>query len=92
MKYLTFVALFASCAPAHAQENCADTEAVYQFLEDNYAEERIVSGLSSGGHVVEYWGNEQTGTWTILITPPQGFSCIVDSGEGFHIHDLKAQL
>lgn len=92
MKYLPFLAIMAACTPAHAQSNCADSEAVYQWLEDDYQEERTTSGLSAGGHVVEFWGNELTGTWTVIMTQPSGFSCIMDSGEGFHIHDLKAQL
>lgn len=92
MKYLAIVALMASCAPAYAQSNCAETQDVYDIISNRYGEDRYTRGLSDRGYITEVWGNEQTGSWTIIATSADGVSCILDQGKGFSRVQLPGQL
>jgi hypothetical protein len=33
--------------------------------------------------VIEFWGSDTTGTFTVLVSHPNGLSCVVASGTGF---------
>lgn len=93
MKFLTTAALLvATCAPAHAQVNCATTGDVYSIMIDRYGEERIALGLSDKGYIVEFWGNDETQSWTVIMTRADGISCIVDQGNQFIRSERKGQL
>lgn len=92
MKYLATAALVASCAPAYAQTECAATQDVYDIMKGMYGEERHARGLSDRGFLTEIWGNEETGTWTIIATSPEGISCVLDQGQNFTREELKGQL
>ena len=93
MKALIFsAALAASSVPAYAQSSCGPSEVVERFLAETLQEEAHVLGLSRNGYVLTFWGNEATGTWTIIAQSAQGVSCILDAGEGFERVELEAQL
>ena len=38
-----------------------------------------------GGAMVETFASLETGTWTIVVTPPEGLSCLVSSGTDFEV-------
>lgn len=81
MRNLILVAvLFAT--PAAAQ-NCAPLDQVAQGLTDQYGETVQASGLAGNGAYVMWWGNPETGTWTVTATNPDGMTCLVASGEAF---------
>ena len=66
--------------------NCASRAAVVERLETKYAEELAMAGLqtaSDTGTVVEVWASSETGTFTILVTQPNGITCIVATGTDF---------
>lgn len=60
---------------------CLPTPQVHAELADKYHEARIIAGLSNRGAILELWASEG-GTWTALVTRPDGMSCIVDAGQG----------
>ncbi len=81
-----------AAAPAAAQMRtaCLPHEAAVSKLEQGYGEQRVGLGIvPSGGAVYELYVAE-TGTWTILITHPNGFSCIAASGEDWMTSPLLA--
>lgn len=92
MKYLATLALLASCAPAYAQQNCASTDEVYTTLLEKYQEERLVVGVNQAGSLIEFWGSDQSGSWSVIITYPDGMSCLADSGVTFSREQLRGQL
>lgn len=92
MKYLTTAALIAFGAPVFAQSNCASTKDVQEIMGGIYGEEKYASALSGRGYLVEVWANNETGTWTIIATSPEGISCVMDQGEGFAREELPGQL
>lgn len=85
MKLALYAAILAIAfaSQASAQANCAKTTEVYSILSDKYGEDRIAMGVSDRGHIVEFWANAETGTWTAVITDAGGRSCIADQGGAY---------
>jgi hypothetical protein len=69
-------------APVMAQNpNCAEREQVVSRLAERYGETLQSMGLRGDNGVMEIYASEETGTWTILITGPDGMACMVAAGE-----------
>lgn len=84
--FLVLPLLFVSCgAPSHAQTNpnCAPRDAVIDRLADAYGETRQGIGLGANNAVVEVFASDDTGTWTITVTTPNGLTCLVASGQSW---------
>lgn len=73
-------ALFAF--PALAAPNCASTEQVADILTQRYQEAPIARGLDEAGRLILWWGNVETGSWTITITAGD-MTCIAGQGGRF---------
>jgi hypothetical protein len=72
----------ASAAAAEGQPRpCADRASIIERLEKRFGEVRQAMGLNRGNSVVEVFASAETGTWTILVTTPNGVSCMIASGE-----------
>lgn len=72
--------------PAQAA-NCAKREMVVKRLQSHYSESFAGGGLQasrSTQSVVEVWASEKTGTFTVILTTPEGLSCIVATGTDWH--------
>lgn len=63
--------------------NCAKRTILVQKLNERYGETQQSTGLTPGGHVFETFAHPETGTWTLLITLPEGISCMVASGKAY---------
>lgn len=68
---------------AAAQNNCASRDQVLDRLASSYGESRQSIGLAPNNAVVEVFASPDTGTWTIVITMPNGVSCLIASGQAF---------
>jgi hypothetical protein len=86
--FLTSVFLLvALAAPALSQTvtpastNCADRAAIIKKLV-GYHEEAEAIGLNNDGTLLEVFVSPQ-GTWTVLVSSPQGHSCIAAIGEAW---------
>lgn len=83
-KTLALSAGFALIAQAAvAQPQCNDRKQVLDLLAQKYKEAPIASGVTNNGGLVEVLTNAKGGTWTIIVTTPQGVSCLVAAGEGW---------
>lgn len=83
MKLIATTALAVLLAfPAFAAPNCAKPEQVKDILVQKYGEEVIGQGYDAKGALIQYWGNTETGSWTITGTK-NGISCILGQGGGF---------
>ncbi len=69
---------------AQAQMACGTRDSVVAKLGDKYGEIRHGGGLAGPTAIFEIWASEATGTWTILKTMPDGSSCIMAVGDGWH--------
>ncbi|MEM6617938.1 MAG: hypothetical protein AAF761_04855 [Pseudomonadota bacterium] len=72
-------------APALAQGNgtCGPRDEFVQQLENRFMETSKGVGLASADQVVEFWSSEENGTFSILITYPNGVSCMMASGQNW---------
>jgi hypothetical protein len=69
---------------AHSEPvNCAERARVLERLEGDFGESRQSIGLGRNNAVVEVFASAETGTWTIIVTLPNGMSCLVASGESW---------
>ncbi|XDA97782.1 hypothetical protein AB1M95_16960 [Sulfitobacter sp. LCG007] len=68
---------------AAQSRNCAPREAVVDRLATGYGESRQSMGLGSNNAVVEVFASDETGTWTITVTTPNGLTCLVASGQSY---------
>ncbi|WP_394707502.1 hypothetical protein [uncultured Celeribacter sp.] len=72
-----------TAAPASAQQNCAQRDQILDRLTSKYGESRQSIGLAPNSGVVEVFASDETGTWTILVTNPNGITCLIASGQAF---------
>jgi hypothetical protein len=69
---------------------CGERDDMVQRLERTFGEVQKGAGLVSAAQLLEVWGSDETGTWTILMTDAQGWSCVVAAGEAWR--DIEAKL
>lgn len=68
-------------AEAEGRQTCAARDTVVQKLHDRFGEELRSLGLHQSDGIVEVYSSESTGTWTILMTRPDGMSCLIAAGQ-----------
>jgi hypothetical protein len=76
------LALTAQHAFSQGRANCAPREAALQQLSQKWGETRR-SVMLANGRVFEVYAADESGTWTILATMPDGLSCVVASGVAY---------
>jgi len=84
-----FLAAFFMAAPAAAQTMCGDRAAVVASLEKTYFEAPVSMGLVNNGAVIEILALP-SGSFTIILTRPDGLSCVMAAGENWE--DLPKRL
>lgn len=67
--------------PAAAQMACGDRSDILTRLEGKYSEAPVAMGLSNTGGVIEVLSSPEGNTWTIIMTDPNGLSCLIAAGE-----------
>lgn len=86
MRLALLAAACVAAFPALAQDGarCASRIAIAENLAGQFGERQTAFGLSeSGQSMIEVWASPETGTWTILVSLPDGQSCMVAAGVGF---------
>lgn len=85
MRSLTVAALTAAFfmpAAAPAQTVCGERATFLAKLGQDYKEAPTAMGVTADGRMVEVLTSE-AGTWTMIITHPNGRTCIVTAGQGW---------
>ena len=79
----TALALLAATPAANAEEAraCAERSTVVRKLEERFGETLRSVGLHRDDGLVEVYSSEATGTWTILLTHPDGMACLLAAGQ-----------
>ncbi|WP_298429040.1 hypothetical protein [uncultured Jannaschia sp.] len=78
---LTLIAALVLPSAGVAQShNCGPREHVIDQLAMTYGERYSGGGLQNDTAVFEVWISDADGTWTILMTHPDGQSCIMAAG------------
>lgn len=74
----------AQIAPVSSQQMiCGNRAEIVGRLGQKYGETRRSIGLTGRRGVVELFASDETGSWTILLTNPQGVTCLMAAGEAF---------
>ena len=68
---------------AEGTRHCADRAQVVNRLADGYGETRQSMGLGRNNTVVEVFASDETGSWTITVTLPNGLTCLLASGQAY---------
>jgi hypothetical protein len=68
---------------AEAQDSflCNARDTLTRDLKTDHAEMPIGLGVTDAGTVIELWKSSNGSTWTLLLTMPNGTSCIVSAGK-----------
>jgi len=77
------LAALADAALAQQARNCGPRDLVVSRLAEGYGETRQSMGLGANNSVIEVFASEESGTWTITVTTPNGMTCLVASGQAF---------
>ena len=64
-------------------QNCAPRDDVVKQLAETYGETRRGLGLARQGAVMELYASDNSGSWTIAVTLPNGLTCLVASGQAY---------
>jgi hypothetical protein len=81
---MTTAALIFVGKPAAAQQlACTERGEVVSHLSSEYSEEPVAMGLANNGGVVEILSNKNGKSWTIILTMPNGVSCMIAAGESW---------
>jgi len=59
---------------------CGPRDQIVATLLDRYGENFSGGGLQNDAAVYEIWTSAEEGTWTILLTRPNGISCVMAAG------------
>jgi hypothetical protein len=68
---------------ASAQSLCSPRDKVVTQLSSKYSEAPIAVGVTNNGKLVEVLTSGDGNTWTIIMTSPQGMSCVMAVGEAW---------
>jgi hypothetical protein len=74
--------LMAATSTAAAQSVCGTRETLLKQLSSEYQEAPAGIGLASNGSVVELL-TSKGGTWTLMVTRPNGTTCLIGTGEAW---------
>ncbi|WP_417206024.1 hypothetical protein [Antarctobacter sp.] len=73
-------ALAPPVAVAQSAIFCADRDTVVARLDERFGERQILIGLTTKTTMLELWGSDDSGRFTVLITNADARSCIMASG------------
>jgi len=80
---LVAAGLMSTGALAQRQLQCDDRDSVVDVLSKKYSEVTVAAGVTDTGRLIEVLTTTSGDTWTIIITSPEGTSCLVAAGEGW---------
>jgi len=79
---VAIAAVLLSAGAVNAQ-SCAPRDAMIEGLATKFGEHPVSRGINGRGAMIEMLANQETGTWTAIVTAPDGQSCVAASGEAF---------
>jgi hypothetical protein len=68
---------------AFAAPQCGPRDSVTALLAERYGETRRAVGIAGETAVMELFAANDSGTWTITMTLPDGQMCLMASGSGY---------
>lgn len=75
--------LTASGAAAQTPMSCSHHSKVVGQFAASYQEVPVAGGLTEDGRLIEVLSSDEGKTWTIIISKPNGETCVMMAGEGW---------
>jgi len=79
-----FLALLLMAGAVQA-EACGPHDAVAAMLKRDYGETAQVQAVAQDGRLMEIYANAATGSWTAIMTKPDGTACVVAGGKQYRV-------
>lgn len=83
---------FGATTPAAAQAVCMTHAEAEKQLVTRYAESPVALGLASNGSVYEVFSKADGTSWTMVVTLPNGTSCLLAAGEAWESVPRNAKV
>lgn len=80
---LGFAGLILATHAGWAAPQCAPREGVLAALSQKYGETRRGIGMAGDAQMMELFASDETGSWTITVTLPDGTTCLVATGQSY---------
>jgi hypothetical protein len=84
-RLIAIVACLSIAFPAEAQPRrqtfCAPRDAMVTLLDRRFGEVLQGTGLQNATTLVELFASLDTGTWTLVLTRPDGTACAIAAGQ-----------
>ena len=96
-RYLTatstalILGLILTAPAALAQPVCGAHNTVSDNLKNAYAEAPVSMGVTTGGGIIEIFASDE-GSWTMVITQPNGVSCLIAVGQDWEILPMPEMI
>lgn len=81
--FLAFLILGTMSVPVSAKPICGKRGEVIGKLSGSFSEKPSAMGLTTNGDVIEVLTSPSGATWTIVVTMPNGTSCLIALGENW---------
>lgn len=88
---LAAAALLITALPAVAQQQCGPLPVIQEHLANGYGERLVMSAEMDDGSILQIYLNDQTQTWTAIITNGQ-IGCLRASGTGISVLPVGLSL
>ncbi|MEE8560302.1 MAG: hypothetical protein V3S88_06295 [Alphaproteobacteria bacterium] len=62
---------------------CAPRAAAVAHLEQKFGEAKVVVAVTNDGNLFEIFANRTTGSFSVLVTMPNGVACLALAGDGW---------
>ncbi|MHA1566908.1 MAG: hypothetical protein ACTSX7_16480 [Alphaproteobacteria bacterium] len=94
-RLFVFLSALAIATPVLAQTGqqraCSTRVDLLKRLGQVYSEDPVALGIATNGGMLEVLSTQNGSTWTIIITMPDGNSCMFASGESWQAIPRKSQ-
>jgi len=81
--FAIFIVVGSSQSAVAQSKACTEREAAIRHLEGKFSEAPVAMGLTNIGSVLEVLTSEEGRSWTMLVTMPNGNTCLVAAGEAW---------
>lgn len=68
---------------AWSQDSCTTRHEVGSYLLSEFSEAPVALGVANNGSLIEVFASNDRTTWTIMLTKPDGTSCLVAAGQSW---------
>lgn len=82
-KPILAAAFTALSSAAMAQPQCDRRDSVLGHLAEKYREAPVAFGVTSEGRLIEVLSTTGGDTWTIIVSTPDGTTCLIAAGEAW---------